>query len=386
VLGFDSEVRGNSGQVYHWLLEHGDDALKPVWMTNSKELYERLSTSGYPVAYQQSLRGQLCLLQADIACYDGVSANTFHDRVTTIKVRHEVPVKYGPEAAKNAATPTDASKHDYLVSTSAFLSARQLEYYQARKGGTGVDEFQFVELGFPRNDLLFDPPSDIQRQWNVFVGDTEFETVLLYAPTRRRHRQYDVENTDLFPFADFSIDALHEFLEAHDMLLLVRLHPGDAKQLDNEEQMLETSHQQESLSTFLDELCRSDRVRRASSDDFSDTNELVPFVDTLITDYSTVYHTYLLLDRPIVFIPYDYETAAETFGFKYDYFEHLPGPTIDSFESLIENLKRLENGADPHRDERRALREKIHEYPDGNASQRVVDFIRTLSSNPKQDT
>ena len=376
LFGFTNDVKGNSGHVYEWLVERDVGDLSPVWMTSDKSLYEELSANGYPVAYRQSLRGQLLLLRAEVACYDGMYRHTLHDRLTKIKIRHEIPIKDGPEAAKEAVTPTDVPNHDYVVTTSEFLAEKQLAYHRARKGGDKVRREQFVNLGFPRNDVLFDVPDELQRRWDTFVGDQEFDQVILYAPTRRRHDEYETKNTDLFPFDDFDLDHLNSLLEQLDALLLVRLHPSDARRVSSDDHTYETRHEHDKLAEFLEELCSTERIRLASNEEFSDTNEILQFTDVLITDYSTVYHTFLLFDRPMLFFPYDYEDFEESFGFKYDYYQHLPGPAIDSFDEFSEYLSNLVNGEDPHREPRAQLRENIHDHWNGRATERTVEFIR----------
>lgn len=378
LIGFDSKLRGNSATVYEYLIENDVDGLFPVWVTEDDGLFDELTTNGYPVVHGRSLEAQRLLLRADIACYDSLSTHTFPDSVTTIKMRHEVPVKNGVEAARDAATPTDAPDHDYILSSSTFMARKQLEYHRARKGGESVSFDQFLPSGFPRNDVLFDVPDETREHWDRYIGNAQYDTVILYAPTRRRQNHYETQNTDLFPFSDFSIGNLHSLLHEENALLLIRFHPDDARQIVDADIKYSTRHDHDSLSAFIGELCSNPYVRTASADHFTDTNELLQFADVLITDYSTVYHTFLLLDRPILFFPYDYEVVNESFGFKYDYYENLPGPAIDSFEDFERYVRILSNRGDPHQDQRRELRQKIHEQPDGNATERVIDHLKNL--------
>ena len=43
--------------------------------------------------------------------------------------------------------------------------------------------------------------------------------------------------------------------------------------------------------------------------------ETLNAADLLITDYSSVYFDYLLLDRPLIFVPVDLEEYIETRGY-----------------------------------------------------------------------
>ena len=49
----------------------------------------------------------------------------------------------------------------------------------------------------------------------------------------------------------------------------------------------------------------NNRIISANQDKFEDVMELLKYVDVLITDYSYIYIDFLLLDRPIIFLPYD---------------------------------------------------------------------------------
>lgn len=380
LFGFTDEVGGNSGLVYEWFLEQDTDDVTPAWMTSSKELYKTLSEQGQPVLYRRSLRGQLAILRAEVMCYDGLYRHSLPERPTKIKIRHEIPVKDGPEAAKEAATATDVPRHDYVVTTGSFLAEKQFEYHRVRKGGGQVRRDQFLPLGFPRNDQLFDVPTSVREGWDSFLGGESYETVVLYAPTRRRHHEYETDNVDLFPFDDFELDRLSSILERHDALLLLRLHPSDARAVSGDNEIYETRHEHETLQEFVDKLCSLDRVRSAAA--FGDTNEVLQFTDILLTDYSTVYHTFLLLDRPILFFPYDYEEFQSSFGFKYDYDGLCPGPAIDSFDEFCGYLDELAAGTDPHQGQRHTLRDRIHDYPDGNATERIAEYIRGCCSIP----
>jgi len=376
LFGFTNPVKGNSGHVYEWLVECDRGDLTPVWMTSDKSLYEKLSANGYPVSYRYSIRGQLLLLRAEVACYDGLYRHTLPDRLTKIKIRHEIPIKDGPEAAKDAVTPTDVPNHDYIVTTSEFLAEKQFEYHRARKGGAYVRREQFVNLGFPRNDVLFDIPDQLQKKWDTFVCDQQYDQIILYAPTRRRHDEYETENTDLFPFDNFDISGLNSLLEDLNALLLIRLHPSDSRRVSNTDHTYDTRHNYETVAELVDELCSNDRIQLASSDVFADTNEILQFTDILITDYSTVYHTFLLFNRPMLFFPYDYSAFERSFGFKYDYYGHLPGPAIDSFTEFSDYVSNLSAGEDPHHERRVQLQSNIHDHVDGRATERVVEFIK----------
>ena len=103
-----------------------------------------------------------------------------------------------------------------------------------------------------------------------------------------------------------------------------------------------------------------------------DINELYVMSDLLITDYSSVFFDYTILNRPVLFYMYDKDTyATDLRGFYFDLEEVLPGPIIESEDALLEAIvnRRFETDNLP------AFHEQFHVWEDGQASKRVVDTV-----------
>jgi len=332
-----------------------------------------------PVVFLYSIRGLNALAQATVFCYDNEHFYYYPDQLELFRLRHEVPVKGGSvgvqkeqdETKNNGESdhPSEESteysnsyRYDHTLYTSEYLAPNYI-----LEANPNV-----VPLGFPRDDQLTDPSEATRRQWVQFLDSREYSTVVLYAPTRRTNR-FD-RGTELFPFEDFCKEELFELLDEIDALLLIRLHPEEHENLTD----FRTNHEYETLSDFVVDLTKNDRVELAGRAVFDQTVDILPFVDVLISDYSTVYHTFLFLDRPILFFPYDYEQWQQEAGFKYDYMEHLPGPKIKSFSEFRAYVRDLHQGTDPHMDDRHSLREKIFQYGDSNSSERVASYIAEL--------
>ena len=74
-----------------------------------------------------------------------------------------------------------------------------------------------------------------------------------------------------------------------------------------------------------------------------DIQELLMDTDILVTDYSSTYIDYLLLDRPVVFYNFDYQDYLEhDRGMYCDYEKAAPGYKAETFEALMEEY--LETG------------------------------------------
>ena len=105
--------------------------------------------------------------------------------------------------------------------------------------------------------------------------------------------------------------------------------------------------------------------------------------DILITDYSSIYFDYLLLNRPIIFIPLDLEEYAQTRGFllePYDFW--APGPKVTTVDALIDEIRKCL--ADPacYEEERVVVNNLINRFQDGNSSRRVWEEVLCKTGGP----
>ena len=98
----------------------------------------------------------------------------------------------------------------------------------------------------------------------------------------------------------------------------------------------------------------------------------------MITDYSSVYFDFLLLDRPIIFIPFDIKEYSKR-GFAlepYDFW--TPGPKVYSLNELIKELKVFINNPEYYNKERKTVNHLVNTYKDGKSCERVWNLIEKL--------
>jgi CDP-glycerol glycerophosphotransferase (TagB/SpsB family) len=81
-----------------------------------------------------------------------------------------------------------------------------------------------------------------------------------------------------------------------------------------------------------------------------DTQQLLKKAFVLITDYSSCFVDYLLLDRPIIFYNYDHNTyVLNDRELYFDYEKTTPGPKVKDFSSFMTSLEKVvkeEHGED----------------------------------------
>jgi CDP-glycerol glycerophosphotransferase (TagB/SpsB family) len=295
---------------------------------------------------------------SDLAAYP----ETVPESIQLIALRHGRSVKrvrfsrtgHKIDAAEEASRHREADRVRYAISTSEFVSDIQEECLQ-------IGREKHVVTGYPRNDFLLDVQEAQRAAWARYLHDESQPRVVLYAPTWRHGRG----TTRFFPFDDFDEGGLVRALEASGAYLLLRPH---VRELESDPLLRES----------LADLARHDRVRLATHDQFADVNSFLPFVDVLVTDYSALYHDFLLLDRPLVFVPYDFEEFQRENGFLYDYVENLPGPAVHTFAQFVDELTSALAGRDEYSHRRASLTDRIHTYRDGGSRARVAELLDTL--------
>lgn len=350
----------NSKYVFEYCLKNMP-MIDCFWVTRSDDIYKFLVKKGLPVLNASSIKGIWCLIRANVCLF----TNSLRDfakvkqivpkNLKLIALRHGQPIKKTRFAREIHKISLDEKEErlfeskliKYVISTSQLISEIQEECLRI-----GIDKS--VITGLPRNDVFFD-------EGRKKIIDKEGFNVL-YGPSWR----HDREATRFFPFDDFDEEELFTFLENHTINLFLRPHKNDFLRYPE-------------LVTFLTKLVnRSDYIHYAMHDQYPDVNSILPDFDALISDYSALYHDFLLLDRPLLFIPYDYEDFAHQNGFLYDYKGSLPGPFITDKVSFYNELSNIRKGLDEYSQKRRHLTDLIHKYKDGNSTKRVVNLLLSM--------
>lgn len=158
--------------------------------------------------------------------------------------------------------------------------------------------------------------------------------------------------------------AFNAFLKKHGCVLVVKIHP------------VEQAH-------ICNKIVGSDNVVLLSdqllAEHGTDLYELLNGADILITDWSSVFFDFLLLDRPIIFVQTDVEVYREHRGFLLEPIDDwMPGIKVgDQMELETAIFQSLRN---PRRyaEHRHRILSLVHHHADNRSSERVWDFIEQL--------
>lgn len=255
-----------------------------------------------------------------------------------------------------------------IITTQSDIITCSSKFSQLTIGGMfSVDPRKVKITGFPRNDILFN--SNGRKNLEKLTGlNLDGSKLIFYLPTMRQGLKEEGKrfNENIFNYSDYELKALDIFLEENDAYIFAKLHFAD------------NSYYSRSLFElpkriiFLDTDMLLDKMLTIY--------HLMNAFDVLVTDYSSVYVDYLLLNKPIIFSCPDIEKYKEDRGFIVDDPEFLmPGKKVKSQVELIESLKSVLQGVDDYRIDRENKMMLFHSNLDGNSSKRLFEEMMNNS-------
>lgn len=230
----------------------------------------------------------------------------------------------------------ETRKWDYLVSPNPYATEILTRAFDFRG--------KVIESGYPRNDVLAIPSESHICSVKEKLGIPKEKKVMLYAPTWRDDEFYQ-RGKYKFKF-QFDMEAWQQEF-GDEWVLLSRMHYLVVENFD--------------FSAY------EGMVYDVSS--YPDIRDLYLISDLMITDYSSVFFDYAILDRPVIFFMYDLEKYRDTLrGFYIDIEHEAPGPIAQTEEELFQAIRQLTQSPPTSN----AFKEKFSSLEDGQATQRVV--------------
>lgn len=224
---------------------------------------------------------------------------------------------------------------------------------------------KFIITGMPNTDIIFHPKSLYDGLIKECIDtDRKFDKIIGWLPTYREHRNgYFGKNK--FQFGLPTIKSKEDFekinstLNLKNLLLVIEMHHAQAK-----------NYQQ--LSNYSNIIFTNSGLRNKYKISIAD---MLGNFDALLTDYSSVYHAYVILNRPIGLIIPDLNEYSKTHGFICNYLDWLKGDYLLDKDDICKWIIDISNNVDKSKSLREISLNKIHKYKDDNASKRVVDYI-----------
>jgi CDP-glycerol glycerophosphotransferase (TagB/SpsB family) len=353
----------NSRHLYEYVCKNVP-SIRAIWLTRVPQIMADLRRAGHESylinswqAYWLSCRAGIVIashFKLDI-CYYAIS------RAIKINLWHGCPLKriaFDSKLLTQNKIPFyridlkigqiisdlgTGKKWDRLISTSPIMSDRMANAF-------GVDIRNVKVTGYPRNDILLHHDFKSLPIIDSLKATSEAKKIILYAPTWREDHQ---DSISLF-------DSL--FLNEYNVLLLIKMH------FENRETNCNVIYNEKGKCIYW-----------LKEEDAPDFNYLLPYVDVLITDYSGAYFDFLLLDRPIIFAPFDLEKYDRCRGLYENYDEATAGPKCFSWDEVMVQLQEFLSGEDKFKALRKLALKKYHTFVDANSCYRVANFAKELA-------
>ena len=338
-LGLQRELqrRGADIDIYWSVQDHSipvPDGVIPV-IQNSFEWYGLLNTvkyyldNMYQPYYHQKPDGQVII-------------QTFHGYpFKTMGHPHWEQQRFSRAQIESYDART--REWDYLVSPASYatpLLKRDFAYAG-----------DILEIGYPRNDILFAPESGrIRSQVRRSLGIGEHQRAVLYAPTFRDYLSPDDNRAAMVDFFDLdkAVAALGD-----DYVILVRGHAFNAR----------TAHRV------------GDRAGVVDVTDYPRVSDLYLAADAAVVDYSSLRFDFGLTGKPMIFHVPDLDHYKSTRGWLFDFEPTAPGPLASTTDDVVSALLELDSVAADYRDAYNTFRHAYLDLEDGNASARLVDAV-----------
>ena len=234
----------------------------------------------------------------------------------------------------------DVSRYNYMISPNHFCT----KVFQT---SFGINRERLIETGYPRNDFITNVTHDEVLQLKKKYHLPLDKKILLYAPTWR-------DNSYVAAGYTFELQAdFHHWKEVLGDEYVVVFKPHYLIINNYKNNCL--------LDGFL-----------YSIDANADINELYVLSDILVTDYSSVFFDYSVLNRPIYFYMYDLEQyRGELRGFYLDIYEDLPGKIYEMENEMLDDIRNqvydysfLEK-----------FNEEFNSEQTGNCALKVIDIV-----------
>lgn len=236
---------------------------------------------------------------------------------------------------------------DYLLSANERMTRMYLKSYKME----GLLPGKIIEEGQPRNDLLFHERKDAVYKKLEQYGITadRNKKVILYAPTWREAQEggLKVNPEELLEVKK----KLEEIIGKNQYQILIKPHQYVYQQLKDRKE-----------------------YRNLLVPSSVDPNELMILADMLISDYSSIFLDYLVLNRPVLFYVPDLEHYKEMRGLNIR-LDELPGPCSDRISDIAENIRDIETVQEQFKEKYQRMRQRICGKDDGKVCARIVDTI-----------
>lgn len=326
---FGGSFNDNAKYLFLHICENHPE-IKAIWISNNKNTVKFLQDKNFNSYYKWSIKGLFYSFIGKVYFYNAYISdiNTWtHGNAVKVNLWHGTPMKkiefdisrgtishiFNNSIKSKFFYPNQYTKADYILSTSKKVS-------EIFSSAFRLDISQCLEFGYPRNDILtyqknkvidfikkYEPASSFK-----LVNTLEkYEKIYVYMPTWRD------DGSDFIKESKIDFEVLNKVLAEKNYCLILKLHNNTKLPID--------LNDFENIILF---------------DNKADIYPLLPFTHTLITDYSSIYFDYKLMDKEVVFFCFDKDEYIKDREMYFDYNEIIKYELVaNSFEKLISVIR-----------------------------------------------
>lgn len=327
---FGSYGNFNDNSKYLYLNSLYDCSIKKIWIAKNENEENIVKQAGGIAYTKNSIKGLYYCLRAKVYIYSAyITEINFITSGGAIAVNlwHGIPLKkiefdikdgvisrrFNNSIKSKIFYPHIYRKHNYVLCPSEYVGNYSF------KSAFRVCEEELLFDTYPRVLNLIDLKEEYNKNNHEFFN-------IFYAPTWRDDEAIFINDSN------FNMDILNCFLVEKNMRLYVKFHNNTKINLDSEFSNIEIV------------------------DKSKDPNDYLISCDCLITDYSSIYFDYLVLNKPIIFYRFDeVEYINKNRNFYKDIYNYVPGLIVYSFNDLLKALTDISLGKDDGRSIRKSL-------------------------------
>jgi CDP-glycerol glycerophosphotransferase (TagB/SpsB family) len=326
--------------------------IKAIWITKEEKIYEHLKSKGLRVYRKNSVLGWYYSIIAGVVVISVCLRDVNNFATAGAKV---IQLWHGTPMRSNDLRDLNEDYEMVIVSGEEYLKNEFL--------GSN-DRFRFVLTGYPKNDGMI----SLCRVDRIeeLLSRYRCKKMVMYLPTHRQRQKevgqiHQINSFDLFDYG-FEWNELEKTMQESNALFVMKLHP---------------------LQRFRDSVIR-EKIKNSQfihlvdpENPLEDVYEYLRYADILVTDYSSVYFDYLLLNRPVIFAVFDYESQLNVRSFRFPFDEISAGPKVCNWPELNKNMRDILSGKDEWEDARVNVNKRFNYYRDDRSSERVYREIRS---------
>ena len=231
-------------------------------------------------------------------------------------------------------------QYDYAVVGSTALKKIYAEVF-------GIEEEALLPFGLARIDKVIDKEENKKKEEAFYAEHPELKgrKLILFAPTFRGVGAL----TASYPYDRLDMKRIYDMC-GDEYVFIFKMHP------------------------FIKEKPAIPPEYSARIIDLSgigDINDMLPVIDILITDYSSVIYEFSLFRRPMIFFAYDRESYSAIRGFQSDYDDFAPGKICTSFDEVEKTIK----NKDFQLEKVDRFVSENFDYLDSGATDRFIDWM-----------